>query len=100
MSKPDSRTWNVCTPCYSKYLQEYRLQAQYGLSPADYEQMLEDQNYRCFLCGKKAKLVVDHDHSSGETRSLLCYKCNSGLGAFDDSPDLLHEAVEYLRLHR
>ena len=39
---------------------------------------------------------LDHNAVTGEIRSLLCHKCNVGLGHFNDDPELLRRAVEYL----
>jgi hypothetical protein len=51
----------------------------------------------CEICGKESsKLAVDHDHSSGEFRGLLCHGCNTGLGKFRDSPEMLQTAIDYL----
>jgi hypothetical protein len=64
--------------------------------------MLEEQEGVCYIC-KKAdydrELGVDHDHTTGEVRKLLCRKCNMGIGYFDDNPDLLLKAVMYLKEH-
>lgn len=61
-----------------------------------YQEMYEKFNGRCQICGNKDRLVVDHDHKSGFIRGLLCYRHNTGLGLFQDSPSLLRAAAEYL----
>lgn len=51
---------------------------------------------QCVICGSEEKLVVDHDHKTGEIRGLLCNHCNRGLGHFKDDPMLLEFAAQYL----
>jgi len=50
----------------------------------------------CVICGDETKLVVDHDHITGEIRGMLCNHCNRGLGHFRDDPTLLEFAAQYL----
>jgi len=63
--------------------------------------MLARQNGRCASCKIRPAetLCVDHCHRTGMVRGLLCRKCNTGLGCFNDSPALLHAAAAYLRRH-
>lgn len=86
----------------SKYLREY------GITLAAYNEMLESQNYTCKICHcpetavsnnyKHIKrLAVDHCHSSGVVRGLLCDRCNHMLGLVKDSIELLESAKNYLR---
>lgn len=61
--------------------------------------LARSQGNTCAICGAKPKarrLAVDHDHKSGKIRGLLCMFCNTGLGKFRDSPELLERAIVYL----
>lgn len=73
----------------------------YGLTREQYNTMALAQNGVCAICGETdkggKKLNIDHDHNTGQVRGLLCYKCNSGLGSFEDNPRLLNKAVCYLK---
>lgn len=50
----------------------------------------------CVICGSTEALVVDHDHTTGAVRGMLCNHCNRGLGHFRDDPQLLEFAAMYL----
>lgn len=73
----------------------------YGISLAEYEQMLEKQGGGCAICGATTdvggrKLSIDHCHQTSLVRGILCAHCNQGLGHFKDSPHLLEKASKYL----
>ena len=64
--------------------------------------MLKQQNYCCDICNKhennfKFGLYVDHDHSTGRVRGLLCHNCNSVIGRFKDDIKLIEKAINYLK---
>jgi hypothetical protein len=64
-----------------------------------YEHLLVEQGYVCGICGGlpiSTRLAVDHDHRSGDVRGLLCRRCNTALGSFRDSTELLRSAIKYL----
>jgi hypothetical protein len=42
-------------------------------------------------------LAVDHCHTTGKIRGLLCSKCNPALGAFNDNIEILNSAIKYLK---
>lgn len=71
-----------------------------------YEEMLEEQNNVCAICKKPETctklnfLSVDHDHSTGKIRGLLCRACNHGIGNFLDSVENLTEAIHYLNKNK
>lgn len=70
----------------------------------DYLKMLEKQNSVCAICkkvdmvnGKQVALSVDHCHTTGKVRGLLCGSCNRGIGLLKDDPNLLNNAISYLQ---
>lgn len=80
----------------------------YGITIAQYKQMVIDQKGLCAICGqpetwrwkgKLCGLTVDHDHKTGKIRGLLCNACNRALGNFHDSQALLESAIAYLKSH-
>ena len=76
------------------------IQRTYGLSLEQVRRMFETQNGVCAICLEKFKskkdIQIDHNHENGKIRSLLCFRCNSGLGHFKDSVSILSNAIEYL----
>ena len=73
----------------------------YGLSPDDYRKLVQQQGGVCAICKKADReLVIDHCHATNVVRRLLCRKCNTGLGQFDDDPDVLRAAAAYLEAFR
>lgn len=60
----------------------------YGISIFDYNKMLKDQNGVCKICNKEEvlynrTLAVDHCHTTGKIRGLLCMDCNKHLGGYE-----------------
>ncbi|OMQ16050.1 hypothetical protein A7K94_0205190 [Modestobacter sp. VKM Ac-2676] len=98
-----------CKPCHNKRTRAskaayggertYHLKRRYGITAEQPEAMLVAQNGLCALCGEAPAVHVDHDHSTGAVRDLLCFNCNGGLGQFRDDPDLLRAAAEYVERH-
>lgn len=79
-----------------------RRAAKVGVSSAQFESQLKRQGFGCEICGRpfitRSHACLDHNHHTGKFRSLLCSKCNVGLGMFDDSPRLLRLAALYLKV--
>lgn len=74
----------------------------YGITLQDYDDMLEEQDGCCAICGTddpkgKGRFHVDHCHDTLTVRGLLCHHCNLMLGHAKDDVDTLLNAVEYLR---
>lgn len=84
---------------------DYDLKRSYGIGIVDYIVMLKEQNGLCAICkkpetsirkNKVMQLAVDHCHETGKIRSLLCSKCNPGIGYFNHDINLLKSAIDYL----
>jgi len=73
-----------------------------GVCNIKYEEMLTSQKGACAICFSKlnssryTKLAVDHDHTTGLVRGLLCMNCNTALGLMKDSAERLISASKYL----
>lgn len=91
------KKWRRENPTYGH---TYNFRHKYGLSGLDYQNMLARQNGVCLICGQPPaetqSLSVDHCHATGKVRGLLCIHCNTGIGMFKDSQELLRKAAEYL----
>lgn len=82
------------------------LKHKFNITKEDYDKMLLQQNNKCAICnreemtkgrsGKIRKLSVDHCHDSNKVRGLLCGKCNTALGLFEDDTNVLKQAIDYL----
>lgn len=86
---------------FNEKRRDYRLQATFGISLAEYNAMFAAQNGLCAGCHKhqtqfKTRLAVDHDHKTSKVRGLLCGRCNWILGQVDDSQITLQSLMEYL----
>lgn len=73
-----------------------------GITEDRYWEMAYQQENRCMICygtNGHMRLCIDHDHVTGEVRSLLCHKCNTGIGMFRENPSTLKSALEYTERH-
>lgn len=77
---------------------EGHFRRKYGLSLADRQKMVEEQEGRCFICGIETDLHVDHNAETGQIRRMLCGPCNRGIGMFHHDPQALKAAASYLEL--
>lgn len=112
---------SVARKAYRTKHREFHLKAQrernwrhkYGIERSDFEQMWSEQEGKCAICfvdltnieldndpkNKSNTACVDHCHSTGKVRALLCARCNKGIGLFDDETEKVKSAYEYLAFH-
>lgn len=70
----------------------------FGLTATEYREMAAKYNGVCPICNRtdSRRLSVDHCHTTGKIRGMLCNTCNIGLGKFRDNPMWLRNAALYL----
>lgn len=95
-----SKFCQTCIPS-KDWIQRYRL---YGITAPIYFQMFEAQSGLCGMCFGKLnadplRTHIDHCHTTGVVRSILCGRCNNGLGYVEDRV-LLQNALKYLEKHK
>ena len=119
------RHFNICKDCHYKRYTEWRknpenaekvrqyrrnaaFKIRYGITLEQYSQMVKDQNEICLICSRKPDgygpiqsrvLSVDHCHTTGRIRGLLCHRCNTALGAFREDINILKKAIQYIEKH-
>ena len=83
---------------------DYRLKKEYGITNDDKREMYAEQCGLCYICqvemGSLSQAHIDHNHTTGQIRKLLCFKCNAALGMVDESEDRLTSMISYLREHK
>ena len=95
--------WRIANPTKFKAstLKKYWPELSGSESLDEYNKLLEAQNHGCGICQIPAKdlkfgLCVDHCHSTGKVRGLLCDNCNQALGLLKDNSESLQRAIKYL----
>lgn len=75
------------------------LMAKYGITAAEYSAIVANQGGGCAICRaprRGRRLVVDHDHTTGRVRGVLCSRCNSAIGLLEDNFTRAKAAADYL----
>ncbi len=71
----------------------------YGLTVEQRDLMAVRQGHACAICGEPKPLCVDHNHTTGVVRDLLCRMCNLMLGYIEARPHLITSCQKYLEKH-
>ena len=82
---------------------EYALKRRYAMTQADFDAMLVRQNNACAICLRPFKKSpkaphIDHCHTTGKVREILCGGCNIVLGHME-RPGFVESALRYLKKH-
>lgn len=93
------RSLGLCAECYRKQwyhktkerlgptrkiqYRKWELKTLYNITPEKYIELLNFANNRCQVCGDSNKLCIDHCHTTGRIRGILCHKCNMALGHYE-----------------
>ena len=116
---PKSKTMVHCTRlCAIKYKQKLQKESsskqktnlksnlsKYNLTIEQYDELVLKQHNRCAICNIHQvelirRLSVDHDHTTGIIRGLLCHRCNLAIGLVDESVEILKAAINYLEYYK
>lgn len=103
-----SSNWRIKNPDKNR---NAHFKRRYNLTIERYKKMHESQKGLCAICGREeirlssnkkdiTPLCVDHNHNTGLVRDLLCYKCNTVLGYFEENIKYFQNAINYLQQHR
>lgn len=85
---------------YQEYERNRQYQKMYGITIGDYDRMLAEQGGVCKMCGaseagpKRQKFAVDHCHTTGRVRGLLCVRCNVAVGFYEKHSVAIHKYLQ------
>ena len=93
-----SKQWRLDNPEKKKQCDRTGLlRREYGLSMSEYNQMISDAGGLCALCCELSdKLYVDHNHTTGKVRGLVCSRCNMLMGHLETNGYLVQRALVYI----
>ena len=96
-----SRIWRLSHRTESQLYHRNRgLIRTFGITLDEYNEVFLNQGKVCAGCrgtNKNLKnLAVDHDHSTGKIRGLLCDTCNRAVGCVKDDPSTFRRLADYL----
>ena len=82
-----------------------KLKKAYGIGLEEYNKLFKDQEGCCAVCGihqseLTRSLAVDHCHTTGKIRGLLCNKCNTALGLLNESEEIMKNLINYVQLKK
>ena len=94
----DCEDFRYSTSSYCRYHSQvqYKKDLDFStLSKEEYDNKIACDICNVFFANHKEK-HLDHEHGGDKIRGILCHKCNTALGLFQDNPWILHKAADYL----
>lgn len=82
------------------------LKANYGITPEQWDDLWQSQGEVCASCGdaplpdSKRRFHVDHNHTTGEVRGILCHGCNVALGLLKEDPERIRSLAAYIEAYQ
>lgn len=105
----------VCKPCRITRQRKHRsengygsrIKYVYGITMADYENMKTKQENKCYICSTTFSethkggntACIDHNHTTGKVRKLLCRNCNTAIGHAKEDINILKAMINYIEEH-
>jgi len=97
-----------CKPCNEFIKYKAFMKRRYGITYQEYCDLIDHQNGKCAICEASdaqnnrtsGRLFIDHCHTTGKVRGLLCSKCNHAIGQLNDDIELLKKAIKYLTVQQ
>ena len=84
----------------AKWQKAYELKRRYNLTTKQYSDMLSAQNSCCKICNTIMNPpCVDHSHTTGKTRGLLCMNCNTSIGLLKENTNIINNLIKYIKEH-
>lgn len=99
--KKNGRFLTYCKTCQKDYVRWNKIRLKYpdlGITLEEVRTLKEQES--CESCGREGLVFVDHDHSTGRFRGMLCRLCNSGIGFLGDTIEGVEAALRYLKRER
>ncbi len=96
----------VCKVCKGEGVRRRHLERKFGITEEQFVEMSKAQGDVCKICGKpegeenrRTRLTIDHCHSTGKIRGLLCHNCNTAIGLMKDNISNFENAILYIKEH-
>ena len=103
---PVGRGWQ-CRSCANIRGRCQHYQYRYGITEQQKFDMIEQHDNKCAVCGRtmtdkkgSRQAVIDHCHTTGKVRDILCDRCNTALGQVEEDITLCEKLIEYIRKHK